>query len=218
MGFGANIRKLRTMEHLGQAQLAEMLGVSKETVCRWEKSRYAPRERHIEKLQALFGCTRDELVGEENGLAVKLANKRIVTDEDPAIREMEGAFPVIDIESQKRRITHGQQNACAPVDVAKRHPHSVFVKIKGDEMSRIYPPGSLLLVDTTAKPWNGCAVLALADGKTPVIRRFAEGNDMIVLSSHSYATASPDLMFNKRRIRIIGVVVWYQASHDHTLN
>ena len=55
MGFGANIRKLRTMEHLGQAQLAEMLGVSKETVCRWEKSRYAPRERHIEKLQALFG-------------------------------------------------------------------------------------------------------------------------------------------------------------------
>lgn len=37
MGFGANIRKLRTMEHLGQAQLAEMLGVSKETVCRWEK-------------------------------------------------------------------------------------------------------------------------------------------------------------------------------------
>ena len=45
MGFGANIRKLRTMEHLGQAQLAEMLGVSKETVCRWEKSRYAPRER-----------------------------------------------------------------------------------------------------------------------------------------------------------------------------
>ena len=70
MGFGANIRKLRTMEHLGQAQLAEMLGVSKETVCRWEKSRYAPRERHIEKLQALFGCTRDELVGEENGLAV----------------------------------------------------------------------------------------------------------------------------------------------------
>lgn len=48
MGFGANIRKLRTMEHLGQAQLAEMLGVSKETVCRWEKSRYAPRERHIE--------------------------------------------------------------------------------------------------------------------------------------------------------------------------
>lgn len=37
MGFGANIRKLRTMEHLGQAQLAEMLGVSKETVCRWKK-------------------------------------------------------------------------------------------------------------------------------------------------------------------------------------
>ena len=95
MGVGANIRKLRTMEHLGQAQLAEMLGVSKETVCRWEKSWYAPRERHIEKLQALFGCTRDELVGEENGLAVKLANKRIVTDEDPAIHEMEGAFPVI---------------------------------------------------------------------------------------------------------------------------
>ena len=93
MGFGANIRKLRTMEHLGQAQLAEMLGVSKETVCRWEKSRYAPRERHIEKLQALFGCTRDELVGEENGLAVKLANKRIVTDEDPAIHEMEAHFP-----------------------------------------------------------------------------------------------------------------------------
>ena len=77
MGFGANIRKLRTMEHLGQAQLAEMLGVSKETVCRWEKSRYAPRERHIEKLQALFGCTRDSFICELYGQTVFLANKFI---------------------------------------------------------------------------------------------------------------------------------------------
>lgn len=81
-------------------------------------------------------------------------------------------------------------------------------------MSKCYPIGSLLLVDPNKKPWNGCTVLAIADNSRMVIRRYSVGTSSIMLSSHSYRTAEPDIVLDKRRIRILGVIVWFQASHD----
>ena len=107
-----------------------------------------------------------------------------------------------------------RSKAFAPADVAQHHPNSFFVQMDGQEMSRIYPEGCCLLVDPTATPWNGCCVVALVDGRNIVIRRYICGNDTVILSSHSFQTASPDLMLNRRRVRVIGVVVWFQASHS----
>ena len=47
-----------------------------------------------------------------------------------------------------------------------------------------------------------------------VIRRYSVGTSSIMLSSYSYRTAEPDIVLDKRRIRILGVIVWFQASHD----
>lgn len=37
---------------------------------------------------------------------------------------------------------------------------------------------------------------------------------MVLLSTYSYASPSPDIMVDIRRVRILGVVVWFQASRD----
>ncbi|WP_417177472.1 S24 family peptidase [Adlercreutzia sp.] len=104
--------------------------------------------------------------------------------------------------------------ACAPSDVAARHVASIFVRMDYREMTRLYPVGSLLLVDQRARPYNGCTVVALVDNATIVVRRYTAGNNTVVLSSWSYDAPSPDLILDKRRVRIIGVVVFFQASHD----
>lgn len=64
------------------------------------------------------------------------------------------------------------------------------------------------------KPWNGCSVIALADNSRMVIRRYSTGTNTVMLSSYSYRTSEPDIVLDKRRIRILGVIVWFQASHD----
>lgn len=93
-------------------------------------------------------------------------------------------------------------------------PSEKLLRPDGRAGTKIYPEGCCLLVDPTAAPWNGCSVVALVDGRNIVIRRYICGNDTVILSSHSFQTASPDLMLNRRRVRVIGVVVWFQASHS----
>ena len=124
-------------------------------------------------------------------------------------------YPVYKIERSGNGTTlRLASHAFAPPDVAKRHPASVFVRMDYREMTRLYPVGSLLLVDQRLKPYNSCTAVALVDNAAIVIRRYLTGNDTVVLSSGSHDAPSPDLMLDKRRVRIIGVVVWFQASHD----
>ena len=54
MAQGDNIKCLRTREGLTQQQFADMLGVTKETVCRWERGHTAVKVSTLDKLTELF--------------------------------------------------------------------------------------------------------------------------------------------------------------------
>ena len=69
MAQGDNIKCLRTREGLTQQQFADMLGVTKETVCRWERGHTAVKVSTLDKLTELFDVTFDELAASNSGLA-----------------------------------------------------------------------------------------------------------------------------------------------------
>lgn len=221
MAIGDNIRELRRREGLSQAELASRMDVSKETVSRWESGRTFIRKSHLERLIATFNVSADDIMSEEWGIGHELSaetrgSARHASDEVPG--EGAGApppYPIykIDRSGNGTTLRHFSQ-AFAPADVARRHPVGFFVRMDYREMTKLYPVGSLLLVDQRVKPYNGCTVVALVDNATVVIRRYLSGNNTIVLSSWSYDTPSPDLMLDKRRVRILGTVVWFQAGHD----
>ena len=171
------------------------------------------RACHIERMVELFHVRRDDLLSEDRGLAAQASAANVGV---PAARERQAdERPVFRVtRSANGTSLQARSRAYAPADVAQHHPKSFFVQMDGQEMSKIYPEGCCLLVDPTAAPWNGCSVVALVDGRNIVIRRYICGNDTVILSSHSFQTASPDLMLNRRRVRVIGVVVWFQASHS----
>ena len=72
MGTGQNIKALRKREQLTQEEFAALIGVSKETVCRWEKDRYAIRRSTLLKIVSKFNLPLDDLTSETAGLAAKL--------------------------------------------------------------------------------------------------------------------------------------------------
>ena len=82
------------------------------------------------------------------------------------------------------------------------------------DMTLLFPQGALLLADPAIKPYNGCTVVASVDNANVLIRRYSMGNSTIVLSTHSYDSTAPDLLLDRRRVRIMGVVVWYRAEMD----
>lgn len=216
MKAGSNIRALRQRENLSQAELASLLNVAKETISRWETNRIAIRPKHVDRIIELFKIERDDLLSEERGLASSLESTS--NREDPATTlspngQIATRRPIYQIERTGNGTTlRARKEAYIPEDVARQCPTGVLVRIDGHEMNRLYPAGSLLLVDRRIRPYNGCSVVALVDGSMVVIRRYASGNNTIVLSSWSHDAVESDMVLDKRRVRTVGVVVYFQAE------
>lgn len=105
--------------------------------------------------------------------------------------------------------------AYAPEDVVARHPRSFFLGVDGDCMNRSYPDGCDVLVDPDLGPWQGCAVVAEVEAGRSVLRRYYRGNSSLMLSADSFA-AYDDMVFDRpeQEVRLVGVVVWFQAHEE----
>lgn len=62
MSFRDNLQHLRATRNMTQEQLAMLLGVSRQTVTKWESGRSNPEMDKLLQLCGLFECTLDELV------------------------------------------------------------------------------------------------------------------------------------------------------------
>ncbi len=61
-----NIRKLRTVRHLSQVELAKNLHVSKQCISNWENDNILPSVEMLVKIAKFFGVSTDNLLGLEN--------------------------------------------------------------------------------------------------------------------------------------------------------
>lgn len=62
MSFRDNLLRLRTERGMTQEQLANLVGVSRQSVAKWESDRSYPEMDKLIKMTGIFGCTLDELV------------------------------------------------------------------------------------------------------------------------------------------------------------
>ena len=71
MGIGTNIQATRMANRLTQEQLAEAVGVSRQTVAKWESGETSPDLEHAAALADVLGTTIDGLANfDGNGLVV----------------------------------------------------------------------------------------------------------------------------------------------------
>lgn len=64
MALGNQIRKYRQQAQLSQETLAELVGVSRQAVSKWESNRSAPGTEHLLRLAEIFSVTVEELIRE----------------------------------------------------------------------------------------------------------------------------------------------------------
>ena len=84
MTIGEKIASLRKKENLTQEQLAEILGVSRQAISRWESDLAYPETEKLIKLSSLFHCTVDQLLKEDEAISEK-----------PKKRDLRRLYPVI---------------------------------------------------------------------------------------------------------------------------
>ena len=102
MGFRDNLQHLRATRNMTQEQLAMLVGVSRQSVSKWEAERAYPEMDKLLKLCDLFGCTIDELVtGDLTGRRADVASRmpsgrapQDVTGYDQVMRAFAWKFPL----------------------------------------------------------------------------------------------------------------------------
>jgi len=62
MSLGQNIHRLRVRQNMSQGDLADALGVSRQSISKWETDGAVPELEKLIRLSAIFGVTLDELV------------------------------------------------------------------------------------------------------------------------------------------------------------
>lgn len=67
MTLGTNIVNLREARHMSQYDLADKLGISRGAVSQWETGISNPRMSSVEKLAAIFGVKKSDLIDGEIG-------------------------------------------------------------------------------------------------------------------------------------------------------
>ena len=65
MSLGENLQFLRKKENITQEQLAEQLGVSRQSISKWESDTAYPEMEKLLQLCKLFHCTMDDLMQKE---------------------------------------------------------------------------------------------------------------------------------------------------------
>lgn len=93
MTLGGKLAKLRRENNFTQEQLAELLGVSRQAISKWESDAAYPETEKLIRLGKLYGCSMDYLLldeeprepepGESSGKKTGQPEEVIVTKLDP---------------------------------------------------------------------------------------------------------------------------------------
>lgn len=154
-----------------------------------------PRMGTIERIATHYGVTIRSIVDDGGAGIPLLARPRTCDENGP--QAAEGLMPV-------------------PYEVWRDHPRGYFLKAKGQQMNRLYPEGSLILVDPDVEPSSGSIAVARVDGGDFMVRRLYKGSSVLVLSPDSWEEGYEDIVISgdDHTVEFVGSVVWFQASGE----
>lgn len=205
-GIAANIKALRKRFGVTQRELAEAVGVTENAVSKWETGYSVPRMGAIEKIATHYGVTIRSIVDDggmegcsttrAGGASLPLLALPRTCDED-GLQAVEGVMSV-------------------PYEVWRDHPNGYFLKAEGQQMNRLYPEGSLILVDPDVQPRSDSIAVVSIDGDDYVMRRLYKGSSVLVLSPDSWEEGYDDIVIagDDHTVEFVGSVVWFQASGE----
>ena len=78
MSFGENLKKVRKQNHMTQEALAELLGVSRQAVSKWESDNGYPETEKLLALSKTFHISLDELFSEGASTEEKVPTEGVV--------------------------------------------------------------------------------------------------------------------------------------------
>ena len=219
MGIPENIDALLIKYDIQANALARIADVSESTVTRWRKGGKI-RQQNLDRITGYFGLVDDDILSDSVGLAAQEHGRAVVMPK--GARRMVASEPAF---LPLRGKVHAG-DACepdvfddlveCPASIAAGHPNAYFLRVEGDCMSRIYPEGSLILIDPDMVPQDGSIAVVSIDGADFVMRRLRKGSRTLMLCPDSYSDEYDDIVVDpdEHTIEFVATVVWYQPERE----
>ena len=218
--FARNVKLLRQQRGMTQAELAEAMGVTRQTVVNWESGKMAkPREDAVQDaLCELFGVSRQDLLGGSDGYYARAFG--LTSAPSGAVAPSEAVYATVPLYG---RVHAGEpeeppvldDRVPIPHEVAQRHPNAYFLEVVGTCMDRVYPDGCHVLVDPDVEPASGSIAVVSIDGSDFVMRRLLRGKSVMVLAPESHDPQWEDIIVREgHEVALAGTVVWFQSASE----
>ena len=158
------LAEMRERAGLTQAQLAEKLGVTQQTIWYYEKGRREMKSGVLIALSKALDCSISDLLGIDDTYGVIKASQS-PSHQLPIVGRMAAGEAREAIEQRDR--THP-----IPDELYNGNENSVWVEISGNSMNRLFPDGSLVLINMSSEVHNGDVAAVFVNGDDVTIKTF----------------------------------------------
>ena len=202
------LAEMRKRAGLTQQQLAEKIGVTQQTIWYYENGRRELKSGVLIELSNALGCSVSELLGlgEVKGVIPSCPAK---THAMPLVGRIAAGTP-------REAIYQVGETHESPESIWEAHPNGFWLAVSGNSMNRLFPEGTLVLIDPDDEVRNGDVGVVFVNGDDATLKRVYYDGETVRLHPESYDPEYMDRVIDRRdpdapEVRILGKAVSYTA-------
>lgn len=174
------IAEARKRHGLSQLDLANAIGTTQQQVAKWESGKVDPRVSSLEKIAGALGVSLSFLLGlddDPNFISVR----PVPTVRVPILGRIAAGTP-------REAFATSDEWHDTPVSLVEHREECFWLVVAGNSMNRLFPEGSLVLIDPDAEVRDGDVAAVFVNGDDATIKRIEYDSGIVTLYPESYDT------------------------------
>ncbi len=204
------VKEMRERAGITQKQLAEALGITQQSVYYYESGDRDIKSSILVEMSKVLGCTVTELLG--LGTAQIIRAKSCKSYPMPVFGRIAAGTP-------REALTQSDVMHETPERLYLEHERAFWLTVSGNSMNRLFPDGSLVLIDPDSEVRNGDVAVVFVNGDDATLKRVYHEGDSVRLHPESYDPEYRDRIIDASdpdapEVRIVGKAVSYTAPDN----
>ena len=202
------LKEMRERAGLTQQQLAEKIGVTQQTIWYYENGRREMKSGVLVELSNALECTVSDLLGlnEVKGVVQQV---RSPSHPMPVVGRIAAGTP-------REAIYQTGETHEAPESLWEAHPGGFWLEVSGNSMNRLFPEGTLVLVDPDEEVRNGDVGVVFVNGDDATLKRVYFDGESVRLHPESHDPEYQDRVIDREdpdapEVRVLGRAVAYAS-------
>lgn len=199
------IEEARLAKGWSQQQLAEMAGTTQQAIQRYENGQREPKISIAVRIADALGVSLSYLLGLDNVVEIR----PVETTPVPVLGRIAAGTP-------REAFMLSDRFHDTPTTLVRGRTKAFWLMVAGNSMNRVFPEGSLVLIDPNMEVKNGDIGVVFVNGDDATIKRIYFEGDAIRLHPESFDMDYQDRVIDKSdpdapEVCMVGKAISYTA-------